>query len=289
MFNIIIADIITAVIIIVWLIAACVTDVKKREVADWLSFSLLGIVLAISALKSILTLNSSYILYSLLGGAIFFGVALLFYHLQIFGGGDAKLLIALGAAFANKPIFTNIFTNSSISAFYHEPFLLTFIINLLFVGAVYGLIWSIILVIKKKNIPKRIEKKEINYKIFYFVLAAIILILAIILRFYNLIFIAILLVVLPYLFKLVKTAENSLTKRKSWKELAEGDWLMENVRIGKKTIKPSVDGLSKNDIILIKKANKKVLIKDGIPFVPAILIAILISLFVGNLLLLLIA
>lgn len=64
-----------------------------------------------------------------------------------------------------------------------------------------------------------------------------------------------------------------------------GDWLYEEVKIGKKNIKPYWEGLSEKEVELIRKSNKKVLIKQGIPFVPGFLIAfILLILFWGNML-----
>ena len=286
MFNIFITDIILVVIAIIWLIAASITDIKKREVADWLSFSLLAIALAINALKSVLTLNASYFLYSVLGAAIFFVIALVFYRTKVFGGGDAKLLIALGAAFATQPIFAN---SLNLPFQYHEPFLLTFVINILVIGAIYGIIFSLVLAFKnRKKFSDSFKKgnKE-NNKIFYFILAIVVLLLALITHTYNILFLAVVILILPYLFAFVKASESTMIRFKGWKDLAEGDWLVQKLKIKNKILKPTVDGLTKQDILQIKKANKKVLIKDGIPFVPAILIALILSIFIGNLLLLL--
>jgi ABC-type glycerol-3-phosphate transport system permease component len=108
-----------------------------------------------------------------------------------------------------------------------------------------------------------------------------------VMAFYNYIFLVlgVFILVFPYLYIFVKSVENScLTKMKSWKELSEGDWLVQSIKINKKMIKPSADGLSKEDINLIKKSGKKVLIKDGLPFVPVFLISLIVSLIVGNLL-----
>ncbi|MDO8460570.1 MAG: hypothetical protein Q7S74_05650, partial [Nanoarchaeota archaeon] len=67
-----------------------------------------------------------------------------------------------------------------------------------------------------------------------------------------------------------------MLKLVSPQNLTEGDWLERDVRIGNKTIKKTVHGLSWNEIKLLRKANKKVYIKEGIPFVPAFLIAFII-------------
>ena len=61
--------------------------------------------------------------------------------------------------------------------------------------------------------------------------------------------------------------------------LSEGDNLLDEIKIGNRTIKPSVHGLSKEEIILIRKAKKRVKIKIGVPLVPVILASFLLSCF----------
>ena len=62
--------------------------------------------------------------------------------------------------------------------------------------------------------------------------------------------------------------------------LTIGDWLINNVKVrinGKiKIIKPNWEGLSEKELNFIQKNYKrKVLIRNGIPFVPAFLFAII--------------
>ncbi|MEM4703097.1 MAG: A24 family peptidase [Candidatus Pacearchaeota archaeon] len=281
------ADIIVTVIATIWLITACVTDIKKREVADWLSFSLIAIALTIKTITSLLTSKYYYLIYSLFALGIFIFLAFLFYYSKAFGGGDAKLLMAIGACFGTRPLFA---TTNTTSLGFSEPFLLTFIINLLFIGALYGILFSIILAVKnKKKFLENYKKfNKDNYKIFYFVFSIILFILAFIFKAYNLIILAVIFIILPYVFSLVRASEQLMIKVKGWRELTEGDWLVQEIKIKNKIIKPTADGLTKEDISLIKKANKKVLIRDGLPFVPAFVLALLTSLFIGNLLLLII-
>ena len=56
-------------------------------------------------------------------------------------------------------------------------------------------------------------------------------------------------------------------------KLTEGDWLYENVKIGKKMIKAKWDGVSKEEIEMIKKKYKQIKIKLGIPFSLVFLIS----------------
>ena len=54
--------------------------------------------------------------------------------------------------------------------------------------------------------------------------------------------------------------------------------MVENVKVKGKTIKADWDGLTLENIKLLRN-KKKVLVKDGLPFVPAFLIAFLVYSF----------
>ncbi len=77
-------------------------------------------------------------------------------------------------------------------------------------------------------------------------------------------------------------------------ELTEGDWIVNNVKVGGKYICGPKDlGIEKKQIRkLVKfykqKKIKKILIKEGIPFVPSFFVAYVLSLVFGNMLFLLI-
>lgn len=58
-------------------------------------------------------------------------------------------------------------------------------------------------------------------------------------------------------------------------ELRQGDWLFSDVKVGKRTFKKNWDGLSEEEISYMKKFNKKVFIKDGIPYAPSFLFALI--------------
>jgi prepilin signal peptidase PulO-like enzyme (type II secretory pathway) len=57
------------------------------------------------------------------------------------------------------------------------------------------------------------------------------------------------------------------------KLLREGDWLVRDLKVGNRTFKARFDGLTKEEIKFIQRSKKKILIKDGLPFVPSFLIA----------------
>ena len=276
---VVIADYILVFIALLWIAAACITDIKKREVANWLSFSLIAIALAIRAFAAILIQKPSFFLYGLAGLAVFFALGNVLYHTRIFAGGDAKLLIALGAVFATTPSFVNLTSM-------RMPFLLLFFLNILLFGSAYGIFYSIFLAIKnKKSFITEVKKLNIETKklrFFFLAFVSLLLVMLLMTKLYNILFLLAIVLIFPYLYIFVKAVENScMIKLVSPKQLTEGDWLAKPVKIGKRTIKPKTEGLTVQDIAIIKKARKKVLVKQGMPFVPVFLIAAIASLF-GN-------
>lgn len=285
--NILISDILISSIAIVWLIFACVTDIKKREVPNWLSFSLIAIAFAIRALTAILTSQTYYFSYTIIAFILFFLLANLLYYIKFFGGGDAKLLIALAVVFATSPSFIP----STIPL--TEPFLLSYLINTFTIGAIYSLIFIVFFAIKdKKNFSKefkKINKENKTMQLYFIIIAIICFILAFFTGFFIFIALCIITLVFPYIFIIAKATENvSMIRSVPSKELTEGDWLAQKVKLKKIIIKPSVHGLSLEEIKILRKNKKNVLIKYGIPFVPVFLISLICTLLFGDLLILLI-
>ena len=78
-----------------------------------------------------------------------------------------------------------------------------------------------------------------------------------------------------------------MVKNVSVNKLVEGDWIVGDIKIkGKYICGPKDLGISMTQISLLRKNHvKEVLVKEGIPFVPAFLIALIVSLIFGNILL----
>jgi hypothetical protein len=95
-----------------------------------------------------------------------------------------------------------------------------------------------------------------------------------------LIFLGILIFVLPYLYLYAKSVdESSMVKSLKTSGLREGDWLYRDVRIGKKTIRASWDGLKRREITLLRKHKKRVRIREGVAFTPTFLISFVLFLY----------
>tara|TARA_Y100000296_G_scaffold6237_1_gene7664 strand:- start:3201 stop:4058 length:858 start_codon:yes stop_codon:yes gene_type:complete len=264
--------IVLSVFALIWLIFASVQDLRTRMVSNWISFSLIIFVLGFRFFYSLFNENFTFFYQGLIGLGIFFILGNLLYYGRMFAGGDAKLMIALGVIL---PFSENLLINIKI-------FTLFFIL-FLFVGSFYGLAWSIFLSSKnlkvfKKEFLKQLNKnKKIIYSSVFF---AIILI---ILGFYEILFFyfGILAFIFPYLYIYAKAVDDScLVKKIKTSDLEEGDWLYNNLKIGKKFIKANWHGLNKEQIKKIQKKYKEIKIRQGIPFVPVFLISFLILIYI---------
>ena len=97
-----------------------------------------------------------------------------------------------------------------------------------------------------------------------------------------------------YMWLFVKAIEKvAMLKYVTPDKLTEGDWIAQEVKYKGKVITGPKDlGIEKKQIkklvsLYKKKKLKKILIKEGIPFVPSFLIAFIITIIYGNLLMLL--
>jgi len=257
---------------LIWLVIASIQDLKKREIPNWLSFSLILFALAYRALYSSLSGNWMFFVFGLGGFVIFFGLAYLFYYGRIFAGGDAKLLMGIGAVL---PISSYILSNLVI--------LSVFVLLFFFIGGVWGLGFSAFLVLRnRKKFSKEFLKQfKLRRNLVFLSLIFSIIILVLSIYFWQISFLILALIVflLPVLFIYAKVVEEAYMVQKiNAKDLAVGDWLVEKVKVGRRTIKPYWEGLSEKEVKLIKKYKKEVTIKQGIPFVPSFLLAFIVLL-----------
>ena len=184
-------------------------------------------------------------------------------------------------------------------------FLVHFLANALIVGALYGILWSIFLILKnKERFVKMFKSSMKNKRVALTKKIILILFIALILfsviipdNFIRLmlLYLAAVIVLTFYLWIAVRAVENScMLKYVKPQQLTEGDWIAKDVKVGGKYITGPKDlGIEKKKIRklmeLYKKGKvKKILIKEGIPFVPSFFIAYAITLMYGNLVFLLI-
>ncbi|MEM0465440.1 MAG: hypothetical protein QXW97_01915 [Candidatus Pacearchaeota archaeon] len=263
------------ILAIVWLVGAVLQDLKRREVDNLWNFSLVIFALGYRFIVMSYSGNYWFFINGIIGVVVFFVLGNLFYYSRLFAGGDAKLLIALGGIL---PLSYDWIINVKIFGIY--------ILSFLFLGSLYVLIWAIFLMfINWKKFKKEFLKQWRIYHNYFFVFFVIILlfILIVLLLGKNIfVILGIILSLFPVLFIFAKSIEEScMIKALDPKKITEGEWLYKNLKVGKKKIIANWEGISEDELRLIRnKYKKKVLIKQGIPFTPSFLIGFLILLFI---------
>ncbi len=256
----------------IWILGATIQDIRKKEVANWLNFSLIIFALGFRFFYSLFSNTGFNFFYQgLIGLGIFFVLGNIFYYSRVFAGGDAKLMIALGTIL---PVSSSFFTNLG----YFVIFLLIFF----FIGAVYGIIWSLILLFKNtKAFSKKFKQLFRKNKNIIFVVMFLGLFFMI-LGFYQglFFFLGLLVFISPYFFIYAKAIDEAAMIRKiNTKDLREGDWLYSRIKIGRKYIEPNWEGLSMKQIHDIRKKYRSIRIRQGVVFVPVFLISFIIFVY----------
>ena len=274
-------EVIISSIAVISLIIATITDLKSREVPDYLSYFLIISGFTFRIFYSVLNNDWYYFLYGLLGFGICFLIGLTLYFAKQWGGGDSKLLMGLGVIFATKPFFVS---SSNI-------FLLNLLLNIFIAGAAYGLGYGIYLALKHKTnfikeFKRLIKEDRIRFaRIFSFIISVILLGLILISNEIatRIILTGFIIFIIFYvhLWIFVRSVENAcMFKVVPVSKLIEGDWVADNVIVNKKIIynKNKLFVEKKDILMFIKNKVKKVRIKEGIPFVPSFLIGTLATL-----------
>ena len=216
-------------------------------------------------------------------GLSFLGFGFLMYYLGQWGGGDAKILSAIGFLFPELP--------KGFSPSLILPFPLSFLFNLFFLGAIYMLFYSFILSIMNKTILLEFVKDlKASSNL---LIAGVVSILAVFigLNFYvsyslqversllqivlGSIFPIVVTVALFLMWKFARSVETFGFKKKiPISKLRIGDVLMDS---------KVWEGITEKQLKKIKSSRiKSIWIKEGIRFIPAFPIALLFTLFLGD-------
>ncbi len=266
---------------LVVLLIASYVDMRILEVPDWLNYSAIAAGIGIHLIYSLQQWNYWPALSSLIGFALAFGLACLMFYTGQWGGGDAKLLMAMGA----------------IIGFQTDKFGFgtSFLINLVFIGGAWGFLYSIIMAAKnRKSFWKtfKILRHQKNYakmRIIAIIIVIFLMLASVMLSFQlELIILAVIIYFLCQAIIFIKSVELSCMHKWITPDKAtEGDWLVHAVKTGRTEILPPKLGLEKKQVALLKKlyAQKKIdkiLVKYGVPFAPAFLFAFIATVFLGN-------
>jgi len=277
-------DTLLLILALLALLAGSIVDFKKREVPDWVSYGLIFAALGVRLISSVSNNDYTIIFAGFAGFAAFFILSNILYFLKQWGGGDAKLLMGLGAV-----IGLNIFSSGSYLT------LGLFIVLSIFVGAIYGLFFSGYLAFKNKKAFKKsfnqIAKEYVLLLRFSSILLIVGLVGLVLISDFNfaiLLFgVFLIFFVGIYSFAFTKAVEEScLYQKLKVKQLTEGDWVAETIKIkGRTLITESNLGITKQQINKLKNYKKLILVKSGIPFVPALFLAYLALIYYKDVLL----
>jgi len=267
------------------LVVASYVDLRILEVPDWLNYAGVAAGLGIHLIFSLQQLSWWPIASSAIGFGIAFALACLMFYTGQWGGGDAKLLMALGAIIGFEP----------------EKFGFgsSFLINLVFIGGAWGVIWSGQLAVRHwKEFWKTFRKLShqqpyARMRISAMITTTILVIAALILLQYQLELIGLALITYFICYSIIFVKSVELSCMHKWvtpDKLTEGDWLVRSVKVGKTVIEPPKLGLEKRHVAYLQKMYSqkkidKVLVKYGIPFAPAFFFAFVATMALGNIVL----
>jgi hypothetical protein len=250
------------------LVIACIQDLRRTEVDNWLNTLIFIGGSAFLIFSSIFQANYWFLVFGLFSFICLFIISNLMYYGRIFAGGDYRLLIAIFALFVSSS-FILILENIGI-----------FIFLLFLSGSLWGILLSLFFYLKKS---KEVNREMIRIgKKFYFKYLFLACVLIAFLGIYNFIFLVLSCFILFsfVLFIFTKAIEKEVMIVSLFpNKLRLGDVLVSDVRVGKRIVKVDWGGLNDKTLGLLKKYKGKIKIKNGIPFVPAFLIAFLLFWF----------
>ncbi len=260
----------TSIVILILIGIAVYVDMKKKEIPDTVN-----IIIAFSALllRAIFSLEFGCMLFieGVLGGLVLFGAGYFLYRLSQWGGGDVKLLGAIGC-FTGLGIWEKIFS---------FPSSFIFVILLILASGAYG--FSVLLYYS-------IKKTKKTYFIILILTALIFLIMSFVLK-NNIVFVFASLIMISsvaiFVYEITQI-KDIFFKKIRLLDLREGDWVINKIKIGRKTYyTPKYDGIDQKDIDKIKKVvkrkkkyNLKTTIKEGIALAPAFFIAFIVYIII---------
>lgn len=275
------------IISIIGLVIGSKTDLEKREVPDFLNFTMIALGIAIGAITSVITWTIWPFLSAVCGLAVGYLVGALMYYTGQWGGGDAKMLMGLGALHGVAIIGPASLWNGTFPLFF------TIIITIFIAGAIYGLGYAAFLALKHRVKFRRAFIKELHKRKRMRITVIIIVVILLASTFlFQLIMIKILIAAIAFFVFFgfhgiisSKALEQAiLIKSIHVSKLVEGDWIVKDVLVkGKRICGPKDLGITIKQIEELKKHKVKIVkVKEGIPFIPGFLLGYIIVLISGN-------
>jgi prepilin signal peptidase PulO-like enzyme (type II secretory pathway) len=253
---------------------ASYTDMKSKLVPDNLVYGLIGLGIAIRAGQAFL-FGIESVEFALTAFLLYCAVGYVFYRFRGWADGDFGMFVAIS-------LFLPSSTNSPWPAY------ISYISNLACVGVAYGFVYTAYLSFKPEIFKRWTSAMSAPA---WFVSVALGLCGAFVTQALGISFVpGLVLGFFVYPLSVVSASLSEFMKR--WvvpSELETGDWVLEDVLVGGKVvIRKDNPGLTRSEISLLEGLHskgklKKVLIKDGVPFIPVFFLAYLGSVFYGDL------
>lgn len=259
------------------LVIGSITDIRWRIVPDWLSYAGIAVGISLRAMDTVITGSFRPFLEGVVGFGVFFVIACVMFYTKMWGGGDSKVLMAMGALLG--------------LSWDPNHIMVGMMTNFLLVGGLYGVGYFIVLAIVNfaKVSAQTWEllsiKAVARTHLGVLCLMLFFLLTGLVYESFAPVIFGSGVVIIFYLFVLSKAIEKScFVKDQKTKLLEEGDWLVDPVIIkGKRIAGPEDPGLTKVQIEKLLKAKvKTVRIKEGIPFIPNFLLTFLVTVAWGN-------
>lgn len=268
-------------------------DLKTGEIPDKISLGLTAGLILFSIIHSVVDYNPNILFQSLLWGLIFFAVSYILFVLGQWGGGDVKLMGAIGVSMGYLNAVGFQYINMDVLGYVIHP-LVTYFINMAFISTPYVILYTLTLGFMhpyafKLYLKKLGEKKNIS------IFAGSIIPIMLLIQLENHI-LTLIYSLLPLFFLIsvyMKTVEDTLLKKEiPVVQLADWDILAQDLKVNGKIIatKRNIEGVTPDQVAAIKKLakdgaiNDKIEIRWGVKFVPVLFISYPITLYMGNLL-----
>lgn len=271
-------------------------DLRTTEIPDEIPYAMVAIALALYGWQSYAEGSLIPIAYSVGVGGAFFAFGYVMYRIGQWGGGDAKLLAAVGCLL---PFFVSgvpaELAEAGITAFQNVyilfPFPLSYFFNVFFVGAAYMMVYAAYVAVRNRDVLSAFGR-DVKATSRVFLAAAAVLFAAFAVVNFMLyknfgMQLPAAALVSNSLLPVAATAGVFLVWRFARAVEAVGfrrSVTVQQLRVGDVLESSKVwEGVTAADIKRIKKSGKKaVKIKEGVRFAPAFPLALLFTLYAGD-------
>lgn len=256
--------------------------ITPTEIPDEIPYAMIGLALLLACVQSFLELNYTILSDSLIFGIFFLAFGYFMYKSGQWGGGDAKVLAAIG------------FLSPGLASFAKNlqfPFALSYLINLFVVGAAYMLAYAFVLSVLDRKIIFGFFRSVKSSSNIILISSPVLFLLFLFGNWYlfnlfgigvsiqsillNSSILIVLTIAMFLVWKFVKAVEEiAFKKRIPISKLMVGDVLLES---------KVWEGINEKELKKIKRSGKKsIWIKTGVCFAPAFPLALIFTLYFGD-------